>query len=50
MGALYFIADFIFLLSYYVIGYRKEVVKGNVDNAFPEKTAGERAEIRKEFY
>lgn len=50
MGVLYFLADFIFVFTYYVAGYRKEVVKKNIDNAFPKKTVKERAEIRKEFY
>ncbi|MEM7107221.1 MAG: lysophospholipid acyltransferase family protein [Bacteroidota bacterium] len=50
MGGLYFLADFIFVLAYYLIGYRKKVVKKNISNAFPEKTVPEQAKICREFY
>ena len=47
---LYFISDGIYLLLYYVIGYRKKVVKNNLQIAFPEKTVEERLRIEKQFY
>lgn len=47
---LYFIADFMFLLSYYVIGYRKKLVRRNLKNSFPEKSLPEVKQIEKEFY
>jgi Kdo2-lipid IVA lauroyltransferase/acyltransferase len=47
---LYVIADLVYLLVYYVIGYRKQVVYQNLAVAFPEKTPEERKKIAKEFY
>ena len=43
-------ADNIYLLLYYVIGYRRKVVMGNLKIAFPEKTEEERVKIAKQFY
>ena len=47
---LYFISDTVYLLLYYLIRYRKEVVMSNLFIAFPEKTLEERTKIAKEFY
>ncbi|HEX8462702.1 MAG TPA: lipid A biosynthesis acyltransferase [Segetibacter sp.] len=47
---LYFISDFVYVLMYYVFGYRKLVVMANLLIAFPEKTEVERIKIAKEFY
>lgn len=47
---LYFLSDFIFFLIYYVIGYRKQVVKKNLLQAFPGKSQKERNKISKKFY
>lgn len=47
---LYVISDFVYLVIYYVVRYRREVVKRNLLIAFPEKTAAERLKIEKEFY
>lgn len=47
---LYFISDGIYLLLYYVIGYRKKVVMDNLAIAFPQKLIEERVKIAKEFY
>jgi Kdo2-lipid IVA lauroyltransferase/acyltransferase len=47
---LYFISDGFYLLLYYVIGYRRKVVMGNLQIAFPEKTEAERVGIAKKFY
>lgn len=49
-GVLYFIADFIYLIVYKVIGYRRKVVFQNIRNSFPEKTPEECKKIEKEFY
>lgn len=46
----YLFSDFVFVLVYYVIGYRKKVVTQNLRNSFPEKTEKEIAEIRINFY
>ena len=47
---LYYISDFFYLLTYYVIGYRKKIVLSNLKLAFPEKKEQELLEIRKKFY
>lgn len=47
---LYGIADFFFVLTYYVVGYRKEVVMTNLRHAFPEKTEKELKTIARKFY
>ena len=50
MRALYILADGIYILIYYVLGYRKKVVMSNLLIAFPEKTEAERIKIAKQFY
>jgi len=47
---LYGISDGVYLLVYYVIGYRKKVVLSNLKLAFPEKSEKEITEISKKFY
>lgn len=49
MPVLYLISDFLFLLQYYVFGYRKKVIRKNIAIAFPEKTENERKQIAKKF-
>ena len=47
---LYGIADFFFLILYYVVGYRRDVVMKNLLIAFPEKTDAERRAISRKFF
>jgi len=47
---IYLFSDFAYFLLYYVFGYRKQVVMGNLQTAFPEKTEAERKGIAKQFY
>lgn len=47
---IYLISDGIYLIIYYIAGYRKEVVMANIYIAFPQKTEKERIRIAKEFY
>lgn len=47
---LYLFSDFIYLLLYYVIGYRKKVVKSNLKLVFPNKSNQEITTISKKFY
>jgi KDO2-lipid IV(A) lauroyltransferase len=47
---LYFLSDIAFFLMYQVIGYRREIVRSNLDTAFPEKTSEEKNKIAKAFY
>jgi KDO2-lipid IV(A) lauroyltransferase len=46
----YRISYFVYLLIYYVIGYRKDVVMANLTLAFPEKSDEEKHAIAKKFY
>lgn len=48
--ALYGIADFIYLIIYYIVRYRRSVVKKNLTAAFPEKSDSERRTIERRFY
>ncbi|WP_209332362.1 lysophospholipid acyltransferase family protein [Lunatimonas salinarum] len=50
IGVLYLISDFFFLIAYYVVGYRKKVVRENLAFAFPEKSETQRKEIEKIFF
>ncbi|SDQ73375.1 lysophospholipid acyltransferase family protein [Flagellimonas zhangzhouensis] len=47
---IYFISDGVYALLYYVIGYRKKVVRNNLALVFPEKSKEERLAIEKKFY
>ncbi|CAM3433191.1 Lipid A biosynthesis acyltransferase [Flavobacterium longum] len=47
---LYALSDGIYLLVYHVVGYRKRVVRRNLELAFPEKTKQERLTIEKKSY
>ncbi|WP_345952498.1 lysophospholipid acyltransferase family protein [Mucilaginibacter sp. PAMB04168] len=47
---LYLIADVLFVLLYYMIGYRRKIVQENLANAFPEKSLNERKAIEKRYF
>ncbi len=47
---LYILSDFLFLIMYYVIGYRKKVVSHNLELALPHLTDQERKEIERKSY
>lgn len=48
--ALYLISDIFFVVFYYVIRYRRKVVRGNLTRSFPEKTITEIQQIERDFY
>jgi len=50
LKVLYVISDILFLIIYYLAGYRKKVVFENLHNAFPEKTKKEIEQIAIKFY
>ncbi|NHE57686.1 lysophospholipid acyltransferase family protein [Cyclobacterium plantarum] len=50
LGVLYVFSDLLYLVAYYLIGYRKKVVQENLANAFPNKSCAERKQIEKDFY
>ncbi len=47
---LYVIADVIFLILYYVIRYRRDVVSTNLANSFPDRSEAERHKIERRYY
>jgi len=47
---LYLFPDLLYVLMYYVVGYRKKVVFENLHKAFPEKDDAEIKKIAKKFY
>ena len=47
---LYIISDILYVILYYIVGYRRKVVKENLANAFPEKTETERKMIEKKYF
>ncbi|WP_256013006.1 lysophospholipid acyltransferase family protein [Desertivirga xinjiangensis] len=50
MTVLYAVGSFVFFLSFYMVGYRKEVVVQNITRSFPQKRYGEIHAIIKKFY
>jgi KDO2-lipid IV(A) lauroyltransferase len=47
---LYLFSDFVYFLTYYIVGYRKRIVRKNLKLAFPDKTDKERLIIEKKSY
>ncbi|WP_323789872.1 lysophospholipid acyltransferase family protein [Psychroserpens sp.] len=47
---LYAVSDGLYFLLYYIVGYRKKVVRNNLNLVFPEKTEEEIKAITKTFY
>lgn len=47
---LYLFSDFLYLIIYHLLGYRKKVVLENLHNAFPDKTAAEIQQIAADYY
>jgi len=47
---MYILSDFLYIVLYKWIGYRKVVVRNNLVNSFPEKTEKEILKIEKDFY
>jgi len=50
LWVLYRLSDISFVLIFYVLRYRREIVWKNLSNSFPEKTKAEIHSIQKEFY
>jgi len=47
---LYIISDILFVILYYLAGYRRKVVQENLRNSFPEKSEEERKAIEKKYF
>jgi KDO2-lipid IV(A) lauroyltransferase len=50
LPVLYIFSDFLYLVLYYIVSYRRNVVATNLKNSFPEKTDKELKVIEKKFY
>lgn len=50
MKILYILSDIFYFFVYKLVGYRLKVVRQNLANSFPEKSAEERLKTEKEFY
>ncbi len=50
MRVLFVLSDLVYYPLYYVLGYRRKVVRSNLALAFPEKSASELREIEKKSY
>ncbi|MDG0973188.1 MAG: lipid A biosynthesis acyltransferase [Crocinitomicaceae bacterium] len=49
-GILYAFSNFIYFLTYRIVGYRKKVVRENLKNSFPELSEKAITEIEKRFF
>lgn len=50
LGVLYIFSDFMYVLMYHVVKYRRKVVKINLKNSFPDYSDKELLKIEKNFY
>jgi KDO2-lipid IV(A) lauroyltransferase len=50
LPVLYLFSDFFYLFIYYLPGYRRQIVRNNLKNSFPEKNEKEILIIEKKFY
>jgi len=50
LPVLYLIADGVYILLYYVLGYRRKVVRMNLLNALPDKSLAAIVQIERRFY
>ncbi len=49
-GVLYLLADIVYFLIYYVVGYRRRVVEQNILESFPDESVKWRRDTVKKFY
>ena len=47
---MYLLADIVYVVVYYLVGYRKKVTRANLAASFPEKTERERRTIERRYY
>ena len=50
LKVLFLFSDLLYLLAYYIVGYRKKIVLSNIKHAFPEKSDAEIKTIARKFY
>lgn len=46
----YRLSDLLFLIGYYLVGYRKRVVRSNIDRSFPALSTSEKRKIERDFF
>ena len=49
-SVLYVFSDILYFIVYYIVRYRRKIVRKNLNNSFPEKSEKKIIEIEKEFY
>lgn len=49
-GVLYFLSDGLYCLLYYIVRYRRRIVRKNLTESFPEKSGQEIVALEKKFY
>ena len=47
---MYLLSDILYLLVYYIIGYRRKVTRQNLSRSFPERSEKERLTIERRYY
>ena len=47
---IYWLSNFLFIIFYYLLPYRKKLARSNLINAFPQKSIEEIIKIEKQFY
>lgn len=50
LRVLYVLSDIVFVILFYLTGYRKQVVWDNLKHAFPERSEAELKKIQRKFY
>lgn len=50
VSVLYLFSDFLYLIIFHLLGYRRKVVVQNLSNAFPDKDAAEINQITRDYY
>ncbi len=50
LGILFFFSDIIYFLTFWIVRYRRQVVRQNLLKAFPEKSIEEIKKIERQFY
>lgn len=50
LRVLYVFANILYVITYYMVRYRRKMVRKNMCNSFPEKTKKEIVEMEKKFY
>ena len=48
--AMYLLADLVYIVTYYIIRYRRKIVRKNIKTSFPEKSKEEVVDIERKFY